>query len=205
MSTCRQQVGGTIATVPRATNRPAAMAVLLHGEERFLVDEKARAILQPWVAELVSDFGLDDARRARASPPRASRTPSFRRRFSTHTAWSSCACSPRHARGGPWPAHSRRSRPRPALLLTVAGRLGGDQQACQGDQLRGRDRRGDAAPEGSSAERLDGPPRRGEASADGGGRGPGGPRHAARSRRDRLRADQARRVQSLWREAHARR
>ena len=50
---------GTIATMPRATNRPAAMAVLLHGEERFLVDEKARAILHQWTAELVSDFGLE--------------------------------------------------------------------------------------------------------------------------------------------------
>lgn len=45
--------------MPRATSRTAAMAVLLHGEERFLVDEKARAILQQWTAELVSDFGLE--------------------------------------------------------------------------------------------------------------------------------------------------
>lgn len=45
--------------MPRATNRPTAMAVLLHGDERFLVDEKARAILQQWTAELVSDFGLE--------------------------------------------------------------------------------------------------------------------------------------------------
>jgi len=45
--------------MPRATNRPAAMAVLLHGDERFLVDEKARAILQQWTADLVSDFGLE--------------------------------------------------------------------------------------------------------------------------------------------------
>jgi DNA polymerase-3 subunit delta len=45
--------------MPRATNRPVAMAVLLHGEERFLVDEKARAVLEQWNAELVSDFGLE--------------------------------------------------------------------------------------------------------------------------------------------------
>jgi len=45
--------------MPRATNRPSVMAVLLHGEERFLVDEQARAILQKWTAELVSDFGLE--------------------------------------------------------------------------------------------------------------------------------------------------
>jgi DNA polymerase-3 subunit delta len=32
---------------------------LLHGEERFLVDEKARATLDRWRAELVSDFGFE--------------------------------------------------------------------------------------------------------------------------------------------------
>ncbi|MDQ6876562.1 MAG: DNA polymerase III subunit delta [Candidatus Dormibacteraeota bacterium] len=33
--------------------------LLLHGEERFLVDERARAILHDWREELVSDFGQD--------------------------------------------------------------------------------------------------------------------------------------------------
>lgn len=33
--------------------------VLLHGEERFLIDEKARATIEKWRAELVSDFGFD--------------------------------------------------------------------------------------------------------------------------------------------------
>ena len=32
---------------------------LLHGEERFLVDEKARSTIEKWRAELVSDFGFD--------------------------------------------------------------------------------------------------------------------------------------------------
>jgi DNA polymerase-3 subunit delta len=45
--------------MPRATTRPAATAVLLHGEEHFLVDEKARGILGQWSGELVSDFGLE--------------------------------------------------------------------------------------------------------------------------------------------------
>jgi hypothetical protein len=36
------------------------MTVLLfHGEERFLIDEAARATLDAWKPELVSDFGLD--------------------------------------------------------------------------------------------------------------------------------------------------
>ena len=34
-------------------------ALLLHGEDRFLVDEKARATLDAWRQDLVSDFGLE--------------------------------------------------------------------------------------------------------------------------------------------------
>jgi DNA polymerase-3 subunit delta len=33
--------------------------VLLHGEERFLVEEKARALITDWQQELVSDFGFE--------------------------------------------------------------------------------------------------------------------------------------------------
>ncbi len=33
--------------------------LLLHGEERFLVEEKARTTLEAWRSELVSDFGFD--------------------------------------------------------------------------------------------------------------------------------------------------
>ncbi len=35
------------------------MIALLHGEERFLVDEKARRLIEDWRRELVSDFGYD--------------------------------------------------------------------------------------------------------------------------------------------------
>src|SRR3989454_9918761 len=45
--------------MPRATSRAGATALLLHGDERFLVDERARATLDGWGKELVSDFGLD--------------------------------------------------------------------------------------------------------------------------------------------------
>src|SRR6202140_2458510 len=38
---------------------PRRPVLLLHGEERFLVDEKARATLDEWRMELVSDFGSD--------------------------------------------------------------------------------------------------------------------------------------------------
>ncbi len=36
-----------------------ATAILLHGDERFLVDEIARTTLEHWKAELVSDFGFE--------------------------------------------------------------------------------------------------------------------------------------------------
>lgn len=56
--------------MPRATNRPAATALLLHGEERFLVDEKARAVLAQWTTELISDFGLETLEGSGLTPAR---------------------------------------------------------------------------------------------------------------------------------------
>ncbi len=44
--------------MPRASSG-GAFAVLLHGEERFLVDEKARALITSWKQGLVSDFGFE--------------------------------------------------------------------------------------------------------------------------------------------------
>ena len=41
-----------------ATNR-APTALLLHGEERFLIVEAARATLDAWKSDLVSDFGFE--------------------------------------------------------------------------------------------------------------------------------------------------
>src|SRR2546427_10461820 len=36
-----------------------ATILLLHGEERFLVEDKARTTLEAWRSELGSDFGFD--------------------------------------------------------------------------------------------------------------------------------------------------
>ena len=36
-----------------------ATILLLHGEERFLVEEKARTTIEAWRSELISDFGFD--------------------------------------------------------------------------------------------------------------------------------------------------
>ena len=62
--------------MPRASaaatgRRPAsATATLLHGEERFLVDEKARALLAQWNTDLVSDFGTETLEGAGLTPAR---------------------------------------------------------------------------------------------------------------------------------------
>ena len=43
--------------MPKA--RGGAPVVLLHGEERHLVEEKAKALVAEWTADLVSDFGYE--------------------------------------------------------------------------------------------------------------------------------------------------
>lgn len=46
--------------MPRAPGRRAsASALLLHGDERFLIDERARLTLDEWKKSLVSDFGFE--------------------------------------------------------------------------------------------------------------------------------------------------
>ena len=39
--------------------KAVAAVVVLHGEERFLVEEKARGLISDWQRELVSDFGFE--------------------------------------------------------------------------------------------------------------------------------------------------
>jgi DNA polymerase-3 subunit delta len=50
--------------------RSGSNALLLHGEERFLVDERARATLDAWRQDLVSDFGLETLEGAGLAPAR---------------------------------------------------------------------------------------------------------------------------------------
>jgi DNA polymerase III subunit delta len=45
--------------MPRAVAKAQSTALLLHGDERFLIEEKARATVAAWTGELVSDFGLE--------------------------------------------------------------------------------------------------------------------------------------------------
>ena len=41
------------------TKAQAARRILLHGDERFLVEERARTLIEEWRSDLVSDFGQD--------------------------------------------------------------------------------------------------------------------------------------------------
>jgi hypothetical protein len=66
----RRPIAGTIGAVSRDSNRRAPTIVVLHGEERFLVDEGARAIVEGWRAELVSDFGFEAIDGSGLSPAR---------------------------------------------------------------------------------------------------------------------------------------
>jgi DNA polymerase-3 subunit delta len=50
--------------------KPKANALLIHGDERFMVDERARATLQEWRQDLVSDFGLETLEGAGLQPAR---------------------------------------------------------------------------------------------------------------------------------------
>jgi len=56
--------------VPRAAASKAGSARLFHGEERFLVDERSRALLDEWRTGLVSDFGLETMEGAGLAPAR---------------------------------------------------------------------------------------------------------------------------------------
>lgn len=49
----------TSARATASSRGAPATALLVHGDERFLVDEKARATLAEWTPALVSDFGLE--------------------------------------------------------------------------------------------------------------------------------------------------
>src|SRR5437762_12680239 len=108
--------------MPRATSRSAATALLLHGEERFLVDEMARATLDAWRQELVSDFGLETLDGAGLAPARLQDAILQAPFLDPHRVVYARAIPATKAEGlasavAQIPASTR-------LLLTVAGRLG---------------------------------------------------------------------------------
>src|SRR3954451_4643042 len=106
----------------RTIRRGAATALLLHGEERFLVDEKARQMVGEWSAELVSDFGLDTMEGTGLAPARLQDAVLQSPFLDPYRVVFVRMVPPNRAEGlaaaiGQIPATTR-------LLITVAGRLG---------------------------------------------------------------------------------
>ena len=56
--------------MPRAARSGGATVLLLHGDERFLIEEKAAIAVAEWSAGLVSDFGLETLEGAGLGPAR---------------------------------------------------------------------------------------------------------------------------------------
>ena len=59
MSTIDPLTTPASSSAPRRASSGAATLLLLHGDERFLIDEVARATLASWKEELVTDFGFE--------------------------------------------------------------------------------------------------------------------------------------------------
>ena len=111
--------------MPRATRvgtGASATALLLHGEERFLVDEKARTTIAEWSKDLVSDFGLETMEGAGLAPARLQDAVLQAPFLDAHRVVFVRAIPPAKAEGlaaavAQIPATTR-------VLLTVAGRVG---------------------------------------------------------------------------------
>jgi len=110
---------GTSATQRK---QPGVTALLLHGDERFLVDERARATLADWGSELVSDFGLETLEGTGLAPARLQDAILQAPFLDPHRVVFVRAIPATKAEGlasavAQVPASTR-------LVLTVAGRLG---------------------------------------------------------------------------------
>src|SRR5437868_15381312 len=116
--------------MPRtAAKAGAAGALLVHGDERFLVDETARATIARWSVELVSDFGLETLDGAGLTPARLQdavlQAPFLDPYRVVYVRWIAAnravGLAPAVA---DIPATTR-------LLITVAGRLGATNKLAQ--------------------------------------------------------------------------
>jgi len=106
----------------RASRTAGATALLLHGEERFLVEERARATLAEWSGGLVSDFGLETLDGAGLAPARLQDAILQAPFLDPYRVVFVRAIPANRAEGlAPALAHIP---PTTRVLLTVAGRLG---------------------------------------------------------------------------------
>ena len=116
--------------MPRAAqSQRAATALLLHGEERFLVDERARATLEDWKRELVSDFGLETIDGAGLAPARL-QDAVLQLPFLDPYRLVFVRMVPAN-RAEPLAAAVAEIPPTTRLLITVAGRLGSSNKLAK--------------------------------------------------------------------------
>ena len=115
--------------MPRTTSRAGATALLLHGEERFLVDEKARATLDAWRQELVSDFGLETLEGSGLTPARL-QDAVLQAPFLDPYRVVFVRMLPANRAEGLAPA-LQQIPPTTRLLITVAGRIGATMAAAR--------------------------------------------------------------------------
>ena len=106
----------------RTTKRGSATALLLHGEERFLVDEKARQMVEDWRADLVSDFGMETLEGAGLSAARLQDAVLQAPFLDPHRLVFARMVPANRAEG--LAAAVAQIPPTTRLLITVAGRLG---------------------------------------------------------------------------------
>lgn len=110
--------------MPRVARTASAGAhvLLLHGEERFLVDDRARTTIAEWARELVSDFGLETLDGPGLTPARLRDSVLQAPFLDPYRVVYVRAIQPTRAEGLA-PALAQ-VPPTTRLLMTVAGRLG---------------------------------------------------------------------------------
>ncbi|HET7339760.1 MAG TPA: DNA polymerase III subunit delta [Candidatus Dormibacteraeota bacterium] len=102
--------------------KPKANALLIHGDERFMVDERARATLEEWRQDLISDFGLETLEGTGLQPARL-QDAVLQAPFLDPYRVVFARMVPSNRTEGLAPAVAG-TPPTTRLLITVAGRLG---------------------------------------------------------------------------------
>jgi DNA polymerase-3 subunit delta len=109
-------------TKGKVNAKASAMVLLLHGEERFLVDERSRSTLEVWRRDLVSDFGLDTIEGTGLAAPRL-QDAVLQAPFLDPYRVVFVRMVPANRADGLAPA-VQEIPPTTRLIITVAGRLG---------------------------------------------------------------------------------